>query len=210
MLFSMTRLFLMPALSMLLWLAIAGCSGSKEMLQPIRGGSAPPGLDLSGYWTMQDDFEAMQQRLDRAIEQTDGVDERRILRGMLATEQRQTRSSGRTDGGLVFVFLENGRELRITQTETGLFIAFDRSVVEEYRFGEARMARKGGAAAQRVSGWLDDDYVIETLDEQGMKLSERYRLDAARDQLTREVTLRSAENDTVTIVQTFVRRSADQ
>lgn len=203
------RSSLLPALAVLLSIAIAGCSGSKETLQPIRSGNTPPGIDLSGSWVMQDDFEAMQQRLDRAIGQTDGVDERRILQGMLATEPRQ-RSSGRAEGGLVFVFLENGRNLRITQTATGLFIAFDRSVVEEYRFDEMRMVRTGGAVAQRVSGWLDDGYVIETLDEQGMKLTERYRLDAARDQLTREVTLRSAEKESVTIVQTFVRRNRGQ
>ena len=196
-----------PTLSLLLLLARVGCAGQKETLQAIRGDGGPPGIDLSGSWVMQDDFEAMQRRIDRAIEQTDGVDERGILRGMLATEPRQRQSSGRAEGGLVFVFLENGRNLRITQTETGLFIAFDRSVVEEYRFGEARTARTGGAVAQRVSGWLDGGYVIATLDEQGMKLTERYRLDAARDQLTREITLRSAENESVTVVQTFDRRN---
>ena len=196
-----------PTLSLLLLLATVGCAGSKEMLEPIRSDRGPPGIDLSGSWLMQDDFEAMQKRLDRAIEQTDGVDERRILRGMLATEPRQARSSGRAEGGLVFVFLENGRHLRITQTETGLFIAFDRSVVEEYRFGEARMVRTGGAVAQRVSGWLDEGYAVETLDEQGMKLTERYRLDATGNQLMREITLRSAEKESVTIVQTFVRRN---
>ena len=104
------------------------------------------------------------------------------------------------------VFLESAGTLRITQTDAGLFIAFDRSVVEEYRFGEARGIQTGGASAQRVSGWDGEDYVIETLDETGMKLTERYSIADNGHRLTREITLRSAEMDSVSIVQTFTRQ----
>ncbi|MDX1482628.1 MAG: hypothetical protein R3315_13175 [Woeseiaceae bacterium] len=179
------------------------------MLEPIRG-EQPSGVDLSGVWRMQDDFEAMERRIDRAIRQTDGVDERKLLRGMLGTTDTErvsrSRRRNRDVGGLVHVFLESAGTLRITQTNAGLFIAFDRSVVEEYRFGEARGIQTGGASAQRVSGWDGEDYVIETLDETGMKLTERYSM-AGDDVLTREITLRSAEMDSVSIVQTFTRRS---
>lgn len=174
------------------------------MLQPIRG-QGPAGIDLSGVWIMQDDFEAMARRVDRAVQQTDGVDERDILRGIVTLDPERRRRPQRKVGGLVHVFLENARRLRITQTDTALFIAFDRSVVEEYRFGEARMARTGGAVAQRVSGWQDGGYVIETLGEDGMKLTERYRPAESGARLTREIVLRSAEMESVSIVQSFAR-----
>lgn len=185
-------------------LSTLGCAGEKERLVP-KSASLPPDTDLSGRWVMQDDFDDMQRRIARAIRQTDGVDERDILRQSSDRRQPGTRSSRRDVGGLVHVFLENAVTLKITQTDAGLFIGFDRSVVEEYRFGEARTVRVGGAVAQRVSGWEGEHYVIETLDEDGMKLTERYRLVDADRRLTREIVLRSKDMQQVTIIQTFVR-----
>ncbi len=180
----------------------AACAKEKEMLVPIRS-STPAGVDLSGRWTMQDDFDDMQRRIDRAIRQTDGVDERKLLQRAASRQRRGGRPSNRDVGGLVHVFLENAASLKITQTKDGLFIGFNRSVVEEYRFGEARMIRTGGAVAQRVSGWDGDDYVIETLDEDGMKLTERYELADSASLLTREIVLRSKDAEEVAIVQTY-------
>jgi len=186
-------------------IALAGC-GNREMLVPIRN-ARPESVSFAGRWRMREDFEAMQAEIDRAISQTDGVDERKILRGMIASNSDRRSRSNRNVGGLVHVFLENGQSLRISQTDAGLFIAFDRSVVEEYRFGEARMLSKGGARVQRVSGWEGDAYVIETLDEHGMKLTERYELAAGGGELIRRITLRSADLESVTVEQTFVRES---
>ena len=186
---------------------LAACGGQREQLIPYRG-EIPERIDFSGQWQMQDDLAAMDRRLDAAIRATDGVDERDVLRGMLGqSRSRNGRSSRsrRKAGGLVHVFLESAEFLRITQTEDGLFIAFDRSIVEEYRFGEARIVQTGGARAQRVSGWDGDAYVIETLGESGMKLSERYRLSQDRSLLTRDIDLRSAEMESIRIVQTFAR-----
>lgn len=188
---------------------IAGCAANVEQLVPVRN-AVPDDVDLSGRWRMQDDVAAMRERIDDAIRRTDGVDERDLLRGMTGTAARQDgrrrRSNGREAGGLVHVFLENDERLRVTQTDSGLFIAFGRSVVEEYRFGEARMVQTGGAAAQRVSGWDGRAYRIETLDRTGMKLTERYTLEASGNRLVREIRLRSADLATVSIVQTFVRQ----
>ena len=181
---------------------IAACAKEKEMLVPIRS-STPTEVDLSGRWTMQDDFDDMQRRIERAIRQTDGVDERKLLQRAASRQRRGGRSSNRDVGGLVHVFLENAASLKITQTKDGLFIGFNRSIVEEYRFGEARMIRIGGAVAQRVSGWDGDDYVIETLDEDGMKLTERYELLDSASLLTRQIVLRSKDAEEVAIVQTY-------
>ena len=153
---------------------------------------------------MQDDYADMQRRITRAIRQTDGVDERDLLRAPSRTS-RNSRGRQRDVGGLVHVFLENDAALRITQTADGLFIGFGRSVVEEYRFGEARRVSVGGATARRVSGWDGSTYVIETLGDAGMKLTERYRVTPRGQNLQREIRLRSKDMEQVTIVQTFAR-----
>lgn len=183
-------------------LLLAACAGQKEMLIPIRS-PTPDGVDLTGRWAMQDDFDDMQRRVERAIRQTDGVDERKLLRQATSQQRRGGRQRSRDVGGLVHVFLKNAASLKITQTDNGLFIGFDRSVVEEYRFGEARTIRTGGAVAQRVSGWDGGQYLIETLDENGMKLTERYAMSGSAGLLTREIVLRSKDDEQIAIAQTY-------
>ena len=182
-------------------IVLSGCAGSKEMLVPVRG-PVPQGVDFTGEWRMQEDFAAMQEAIASAVRRTDGIDERQLLKNIMSGSSTSRRS--RDVGGLVHVFLENAARLRVTQTDAGLFMAFDRSVVEEYRFGEARIVNKGGAVAQRVSGWDGETYVIETLDQEGgMKLSERYSLEG--EMLNREIVLRSKELEEVRLTQSFAR-----
>ena len=182
-------------------LVLYGCAASKEVLMPVRG-PVPQGVDFTGEWRMQGDFAAMQDAIESAVRQTDGIDERQLLKNIMSGSSTSRRS--RDVGGLVHVFLENAARLRVTQTDAGLFMAFDRSVVEEYRFGEARIVNKGGAVAQRVSGWDGETYVIETLDQEGgMKLSERYHLEG--DRLNREIVLRSKALEEVRLTQSFAR-----
>ncbi len=109
------------------------------------------------------------------------------------------------NGGLVYVFLETGKALKVTQTAHALFISFDRSVVEEYRFGESRLISIGQIEAQRVTGWEDTQLVVETLDKNGMKLTERYDLTNGGDTLQRQITFRSKNLEEETIVQEFDR-----
>lgn len=184
-------------------LALVGCAGQREALAR-KSADAPPEVDLSGRWIMSDDFEDMERRIARAIRETDGIDDAKLLRRTSQTNSQNRRPRQRDVGGLVHVFLENGSRLKVTQTKDGLFVGFDRSVVEEYRFGEARMIRTGGAVAQRVSGWEGEAYVVETLGEEGMKLTENYVLNTAPKSLTREIVLRSKDAESVTIVQTFL------
>ena len=92
-----------------------------------------------------------------------------------------------SDDVLVDVFVRSANALRITQTEHGLFVSFDRSVVEEFRFGEERVVNVGQIEADRVSGWEDGAYVIETRDKENARLIEIWRLDG--DTLTRTMTI---------------------
>lgn len=194
----------MRAVSVLLGAALlAGC-GAQEVLIP-KSGEPPPAVDFSGLWDLRTDVDAERRRLKDAIRRTDGIDSDAILRP--ADVRRNGDLYRRRDhGGLVHVFLEHGRRLKVTQTDNAIFISFDRAVVEEFRFGENRMVSVGPVMAARVSGWEGDAYVVETLDENGMKLTERFELADGGATLQRTITLRARNReDSVTVVQEFDR-----
>jgi hypothetical protein len=191
----------------LLPILLCAC-GTPEVLLP-KSAAVPAGVDLSGQWTMRPESRRGQPGINEAIDRTDGMDNKKMMREMI-NRQRNGHygggGSGETKGGLVAIFLETGDSLKISQTEHGLFISFDRSVVEEYRFGENRPINVGQADAFRVSGWEGGDYVIETLGEKGMKLTDRYSLSGDGQMLIRHITLRSRNLEEVTIVQEFDRQ----
>lgn len=182
---------------------LAGC-GAQEVLVP-KSGEPPPAVDFSGLWDLRSDAAAERRRLNDAIRRTDGIDSDAILQ---PADVRRDGYVRRNHGGLVHVFLEHGRRLKVTQTDNAIFISFDRAVVEEFRFGENRMVSVGPVIAARVSGWEDDAYVVETLDENGMKLTERFELADRGETLRRIITLRARNRkDSVTLVQEFDRVS---
>lgn len=178
-----------------LCLTLVGCA-EPEILDP-RDGTVPVGVDLSGNWLMREIPPEERRRLADAINKTDGVDNSRA--------NRRRGGRGSVDGGLVYVFLETGSALKVTQTPHGLFISFDRSVVEEFRFGENRLISIGQVEAQRVSGWEGDELVVETLGENGMKLTERFRLADGGNTMERQITFRSKKLEEETIIQEFDR-----
>jgi hypothetical protein len=87
------------------------------------------------------------------------------------------------------VFVEAGQALKITQTDYGLFISFDRAVVEEYNFGEKRIVNVGPIEAQRVSGWVEKVFIIETMDAKGNLLTESWRLGEDGETLVRDIVI---------------------
>lgn len=175
-------------------LALAAC-GSNEMLLR-KSADAPADFSFSGQWELVEDLDVILRQFEKAIRKTSG-----------ASKGSGSRRSQQRAGGLVYVFLENGKSLKITQTESGLFISFDRSVVEEYRFGESRSISIGGAQAQRVSGWEGEQYVVETLGKKGMKLTERYHLLDDDSRLRRQVILRSKSGENVISVLNYERKA---
>lgn len=178
------------------------------MLAP-RDGTVPAGIDFSGTWQITSDQRAGQQRLRQAIRRTDGISDDDLFRrpDRESTDRNRRSGSSSVKGGLVFVFLETGSSLKVTQTEHGLFISFDRSVVEEYRFGENRIISVGEAQAQRVTGWEGNQLVIETLDKNNMKMTERIELVDSGNTLERTITFRSKEGQEESVVQRFKRQN---
>ena len=154
-----------------LLLLLPGCAGSgPPRLTPI-GDVIPADVSLEGRWKLQG-----------AASDT----ERRIR----TSEYRSSGGQRGADGPSVYVFLRTGGRLKITQTPYALFVSFDRSVVEEYRFREHRLVNVGPIEADRASGWADGKYVIQTLDREGALLEASYALEAGGDDvLLRTVTV---------------------
>jgi len=154
-----------------------GCAGAPEP-QLTPGSAVPPGVDLSGYWRLRDDAgDPLRQYSRQGFIGPRSTE--RVVR--LTREMRRAGTTARSAGSrnraaLAQVFLETGANVKLTQTDDGLFISYDRSVVEEYIFGEHRVATVGPISAERASGWQGNAYVVETMDEDNVLLRERWYL----------------------------------
>ena len=176
------RNVLIALTAVLLGLVLAGCASRPEL--PSREAGNAAGVDLSGRWMLRSNPNRPNARpgeRDEAIYVPPESSGRRQQ-----TVGRSSRS-GSSKGPNVHVFIETGKLLKITQTEHGLFVSFDRAIVEEFTFGENRMVSVGPIEAQRVSGWEGTVFVVETLDDRGALLTETWALDADGSELIREI-----------------------
>lgn len=178
---------------------VGGCATREELIA--KSAAVPHGIDLSGQWRLRAASRDTVRRINDAELKAAGGAE-----GIQLPERTPRRSRRRSsDGSLVHVFLETGSALKITQTDFGLFISFDRAIVEEYRFGEKRRISVGEIEADRVSGWDDKGYVIETLDMDGAKLTETYRLVDDGRALIRSIVVVDDDKRQVDVTQSFDR-----
>ncbi len=184
----------------LLAVAIAGCAPREELIA--KNGTAPTGVDLSGRWQLRPaDLDTMRRIEDAGVAAAGGLE--KVV--PLKKNESGQEDSSRNSGALVYVFLETGVRLKITQTVSGIFISFDRSIVEEYRFGEKRAISVGPVTADRVSGWDEAAYVIETLDEDGAKMTEAYALSEDRQALVRSILIMHGDDQQLSLEQIFDR-----
>lgn len=163
-----------------------------------RPGGNPAGVDLSGNWVLRGaaDFPASREQTI--------VLPRGGMRSSQSSMQRGARPE-RSKGSSAHVFIESGKSLKITQTDYGLFISFDRAVVEEYNFGENSEVSVGPIEAQRVSGWEGDVLVVETMDEDGYVLTESWRLESSGDVLVRDIRIARDDDEKFSTRQVFDR-----
>lgn len=173
------------------FMAITACATHQEALVP-HSAVAPDGVDFSGTWVIREEESAGLRSINRAASQVGG-------------SGRQSSSRRGSASGQVHVFLETGRKLKISQTEHGFFVSLDRSVVEEFRFGESRMISVGQIEAQRVSGWDGSVYTVQTRDKNGMKMIDRFWLSDEGNVLLREITFSGRNGDNATVQQFFDR-----
>ena len=185
----------------LVLLALAGCATqSRPQLAPV-GDVIPAGVSLAGHWQLRADVSESERRIREAEQKSSGG-----LEDVVAPATRDRSRDIRGAGGLsVYVFLRTGSNLKITQTAYALFVSFDRSVVEEYRFREHRMVNVGPIEADRASGWVDGGYVIRTLDSEGALLQETYALESGGGVLVRTVSVVDDNREVLSLRQAFDR-----
>ena len=188
---------------------LVGACTTQEVLQP-KSAVAPFGVDFSGNWTLRSDSAADRERINAAIGQAAGSSD---IIPMPTEKSRSSGSHGRSPsrgsrGGLVQVFLESGDNIKVTQTDHGIFVSFDRSVVVEYRFGETRTVNVGAIVAQRASGWEGDRYVVETLDRNGTKMTETIYLSDNMQTLHRLIVIRKSDGSDIRLQQSFARQES--
>jgi len=185
----MTRPIL-PVIGALFALIAAGCAAPVEL--PARSAANPAGTNLTGNWQLRVDPDARDARPERQEELIRLPPPTSPRRQQVAV--RDTRR-GESKGPSVHVFIETGKALKITQTPDGLFVSFDRAVVEEFTFGENRLISVGPIEAQRVSGWDGPVFVVETMDEKGARLKETWTLGGGDQELVREIGIVDDDNE---------------
>jgi len=177
---------------------LSGCSAREELIA--KSADVPPGMDLSGQWRLRVDSMDSVKRIGEAEREAAGGKENILLVPERTPQRSRQRSSS---GTLVHVFLETGSALKVTQTLYALFISFDRAIVEEYRFGEKREISVGPVMADRVSGWEGESYIIETLDKDGAKLIETYRLSEDGHKMFRTISIMQNSKSRLDVEQVF-------
>jgi len=189
---------LIRLVSLVCALALAACAPSPELSS--RSAANPANVDLSGRWQLR---EESGKPIVREGEQAQTIQmPRDSARETPQSEGRRARAR-RTTGLDVWIFIETGKRLRIAQTVDGLFIHFDRAVVEEYTFGENRTVSIGPIEAQRVSGWIGRVLVLETMDEQGALLTETWGLEEEGSVLVRDIVVIRGDKELFTTRQVF-------
>lgn len=189
-----TKTFNSCSLILMACLMLAACAARPQLVS--KSATAPVGVDLSGQWQLR--VEPDPRRMSAGDSEP----------GIRIPSRASTRNPGRRPsrgdfGTAVRVFVEYGKSLKISQTAAGLFISFDRSVVEEYTFGENRIVSVGPIEAQRVSGWQNGGFVIQTLDEEGAILTESWRLAENGKVLVREISQTQGKKETFAALQRF-------
>ena len=161
-----------------------------------KSAAIPAGVDLSGLWAVR--IGAPTRRMEK------GTGIRKELGH--ARKMRPSRRSRTSDGVSAHVFLQYGTKLKITQTDFGIFISYDRSVVDEFTFGENRIIKLGPIEALRASGWEDNSFVVETLDDSGTTLFESWFLEQGGSVLVRNIRISKGEEEKFFEEQRFDRQ----
>lgn len=187
-------------LFLFLILSLNGCASIEE-LDKYNNNSLSE-IDLNGNWVFFGKFEDNKKSIASAIKRTNNVN----YRGIKTTgvfDGRNTSKVKLNSRGVAHLFFENTNKIKITQTKYSLFINFNRSIVEEYSFGEVKKITIGNVIARRSSGWINNIYRIDTLDNYGMKITEEYKLIKSSNMLERLLIFRDRDLNEISVLQTY-------
>ena len=180
----------------LLGILLAGCAAAPQLDAKPAGN--PNQIDLSGNWTLRGD-------VTRPVDSGQTIRIPPAISRTMPASGRTASKRSRSKDSSVHIFLESGKDLRVTQTPYGLFFSFDRAIVEEYAFGENRVVNIGPIEAQRVAGWEGSSFVVETMDEKGNVLVESWTLEDDGNVLIRELRISEREEPVWSSRQVFDR-----
>lgn len=176
------------------FLILAACASAPPLVS--KSAVVPAGIDLSGKWQIRERPGAVR------VPELDGHERIVIPKGRSSHKRERHKRSGMS----AQVFLEYGESLKISQTDFGIFISYDRSIVEEYTFGENRLVTIGPIEANRVSGWEANAFVVETLDDDGTILIESWHLENNDTVLVRNIRINKGEKEKFALRQVFDRK----
>tara|TARA_B110000438_G_C15669584_1_gene587568 strand:- start:44 stop:640 length:597 start_codon:yes stop_codon:yes gene_type:complete len=187
-------------LFLFLILSLNGCASIEE-LDKYNNNSLSE-IDLNGNWVFFGKFEDNKKSIASAIKRTNNVN----YRGIKTTgvfDGRNTSKVKPNSRGVAHLFFENTEKIKLTQTKYSLFVNFNRSIVKEYSFGEVKKITIGNVTARRSSGWVNNVYRIDTLDDHGMKITEEYKLFNSSNILERMLIFRDRDLNEISVLQTY-------
>ena len=107
---------------------------------------------------------------------------------------------------LVDVFSPSTKQLFIEQTATDVLVRYGSHREYRYPFGEELKATVVGYEAEHISGWQDQQFVVETEWTNGPKVIERFSLGLSGGQMQVTLTLESRQlPDAVTVTRVYDR-----
>ena len=197
-------------------LLISGCATTKV------SGTAPEGVDLSGTWELNPQLSedtqgtiAMALGKGRSSRGAGGRSGRGDgMRG--GREKSGTGGRGGAGGGdrgnnLVQLANELSpatRKVAIEQSASALVVQYGDQRERQYIFGEETVAPVAGDDAEQISGWQDNQYVIQTETDNGSTVTERFTLSPDGERLMIALTLESKQlSNPVTVTRVFDRQS---
>ncbi|MEC9415712.1 MAG: hypothetical protein VYC67_03870 [Pseudomonadota bacterium] len=183
---------------------VTACS-SNEVLNKLPANSDTK-INISGRWVFDGDYLSNEMKINKTIDQSSGIIYQRIKTTGVFPEAQAARPK-KNAWGVAHLFFKNAKVLRITQTDYALYVDFNRSIVEEYNFGELKNVTIGKVSASRSSGWFSNQFQIDTLDSHGMKITEKYTISGDMNTLTRNIIFRDKNFNNSEIVQNFKRES---
>ncbi len=180
---------------------IMSCSAPESLLpfNEIRDEN----LSIEGVWHFNNKYNESIRFSNKSLSQFMGD---RMTNGNIysTSEKRPINKFSKYNAHL---FIRNAEIIKITHNKFSLFMDFNRSIVEEYNHNRVEKISIGEASAFRSSGWKGETYYIETLDSNGLKITESFNLSNDGNVLNRKIIYRNEKQEELIITQSFSKKN---
>ena len=160
-------------------------------------------LSIEGVWHFNNKYNESIKLSNKSLSQFMGD---RMTNGNIYSTS-QNRPINKFSKYNAHLFIRNAEIIKITHNKFSLFIDFNRSIVEEYNHNRVEKISIGEASAFRSSGWKGETYYIETLDSNGLKITESFNLSNDGNVLNRKIIYRNEKQEELIITQSFSKKN---